>query len=243
MSGYVRPPLGQRSPSMVVLGPTSGVEVRHLACLAAMTSVVAIVATMSLDPAAARPIRGTDGPDVLVGTRHSDRIDARAGDDTVRSGRGSDVALGGAGDDVMKLGPGGGMTPSGQFFDQAYGGTGADKIFGGAGPDAIYDEGGNDVLRGSSGNDALTDGLGRDSIYGGTGDDRVNLGRGRNVVYMGRGDDEVFASGAVGQADVIDCGPGNDTLNYDHHRDHADVVTGCEGIFVINRTARNPNQD
>ncbi|MCW2767806.1 MAG: calcium-binding protein [Nocardioides sp.] len=88
----------------------------------------------------------------------------------------------------------------------------------------------------------MTDVRGLDLIYAGTGDDQAHLGPGRDVVHMGRGDDTVFAASTMGQEDAIDCGPGNDTLNYDRHRDDADTVTGCERVFVMGRTARNPTK-
>jgi Ca2+-binding RTX toxin-like protein len=96
-------------------------------------------------------LRGTAGPDLLVGTPGNDVIYGLGGADRI-NGRG--------GHDVI------------------YGGNGADRIAGGAGNDVLIGGGDRDVLRGNSGNDRLRgrDGL-PDAMFGGRGIDRVRFDR------------------------------------------------------------------
>ncbi|HTE60729.1 MAG TPA: hypothetical protein VK631_10300, partial [Solirubrobacteraceae bacterium] len=66
-------------------------------------------------------------------------------------------------------------------------------------------------------------GLGSDIIEGGAGDD-VLLGEGgADQIYGGDGNDTITSRG--GLADLVDCGPGIDTLNYDA-LDH--ISSTCE---------------
>ncbi len=89
-------------------------------------------------------LRGTAGPDVIVGTDQSDRVLAGGGDDLV-------CALGGA--------------------DIAFGGPGADRLLGGDGPDRLSGNNGRDTLTGGAGNDRLTGGTQADRFDGGPGRD------------------------------------------------------------------------
>ena len=89
-------------------------------------------------------IRGSDGPDSLVGTAVADVIDGAGGDDFIR-GRG--------GDDVI------------------CGGSGSDLIEGEAGDDAAFGEAGNDRLEGGKEADLLDGGIGSDRCFGGEGRD------------------------------------------------------------------------
>lgn len=64
--------------------------------------------------------RGGDGPDLLVGTAHGDRIYGRAGSDTIYGKGGGDKLVGGTGGDLLR------------------GGRGKDKLVGGPGDDTVY---------------------------------------------------------------------------------------------------------
>lgn len=89
-------------------------------------------------------LRGTAGPDVMVGTPQADRVLTAAGDDVV-------CALAGA--------------------DTAFGALGADRLFGNEGPDRLWGGDGRDVLDGGYGNDRLTGGTSADRFVGGPGTD------------------------------------------------------------------------
>ncbi|UZN03663.1 calcium-binding protein [Cellulomonas sp. S1-8] len=101
------------------------------------------------DTAPGRPctIRGTDGPDDLVGTRRADVICAGDGDDRVRGLGGDDVLIGGEGDDTLLGGDGhdllqGGwgddVLDNGRDSGRAEGGQGDDRFVTGAAPDGAH---------------------------------------------------------------------------------------------------------
>lgn len=89
-------------------------------------------------------IVGTQGDDVIRGTRRTDVIVARGGDDVVRGGGGADYLCLGTGDDVAAGGPG---------ADLVMGGRGADRLTGGAGHDLIGGGPGRDTAAGGAGRD------------------------------------------------------------------------------------------
>jgi hypothetical protein len=92
-------------------------------------------------------VRGTSGPDVLVGTWGRDLICGFGGADTIRGLRGADTIFGGRGaDDLL-----GGDGP-----DVVVGGPGNDRLEGGNGDDLV------NVRDGTSGNDAAGGGSGSD---------------------------------------------------------------------------------
>lgn len=143
---------------------------------------------LSSRPTFTRPCAttGTDGKDVIAGTRWDDRIFGLAGNDTINAGEERDLAWGGLGD------------------DRIHGNTGNDGIDGGWGNDTLFGDAGNDTLVGGSGNDMLDGGAGSDNLYGGQGVD---------VLRGGPGDDRIFARD--GQRDVITCGAGRDVAYAD----------------------------
>ena len=80
-------------------------------------------------------IIGTDGDDVIIGSRFNDQIDARGGNDCVFGGDGNDQILGGPGND---------------------------DVFGQRGNDQLIGDGGNDELDGGQGTDACAGDEGSD---------------------------------------------------------------------------------
>lgn len=82
--------------------------------------------------ATAASVRGSAGPDVIVGTPQADIVNAGRGDDVVRGAAGNDTLNGGPGRDVLT------------------GGTGRDVLIGGAGADTINCAGEPDVVYGDS---------------------------------------------------------------------------------------------
>ena len=104
-----------------------------------------------------------------------------------------------------------------------------DEITGSAGEDIILGEGGNDTVFGLEGNDGIKGGTGDDEVYGEDGNDKVKGSQGRDKVSGGPGDD-VVRGGTHGKTndgvrDVLDCGPGMDTVYYVRGQDE---IKDCE---------------
>jgi Ca2+-binding RTX toxin-like protein len=104
------------------------------------------------------------------------------------------------------------------------GSAGADKLLGGEGSDLLRGLGGRDQLSGGPGDDCLHGGADRDRLHGGQGDDLLAGGRERDRVQAGQGDDVVHAR--HGRADLVDCGPGDDTVTVGRK----DITRNCEHI-------------
>ena len=96
------------------------------------------------------------------------------------------------------------------------GGTGDDNIRGTNRADALSGGTGDDVLRGLGGPDTLSGGPGEDDIYGGSGRDNISGGTGKDFINDGND----------GVKDVIDCGPGTDTVV----ADRVDDLEDCERV-------------
>jgi Ca2+-binding RTX toxin-like protein len=178
-------------------------------------------------------IRGTGQADVIDGATGDDRIGARSGPDTVTGGDGLDRIWGGRG------------------ADRLFGGLGDDRLWGGHGNDQSWGEDGNDLMGGAAGNDRQWGGAGNDTIYAARGNDetwgeagddqlwamaRVDV-RGRNdtrgdVLHGGEGNDTFRVRD--GEADVVDCGPGVDTV----YADFKDVLANPAECEVVNRARR-----
>ncbi|HXR61086.1 MAG TPA: calcium-binding protein, partial [Solirubrobacterales bacterium] len=134
-----------------------------------------------------RTIRGSRGPDVIVGGRGANTIFGRGGNDVICGGPGRDRIFGERGNDTID---------GKHDADLVRGGRGSDEVDGGAG---------RDWVRGDSGNDAVRGGPGvRDDVEGGLGDDEVDGGRGAFDMLLG----------GIGR-DRIDGGPGvHDIVSY-----------------------------
>jgi len=111
--------------------------------------------------------------------------------------------------------------------------TGTDKaewISGLGGGDRINGGGGDDLIEGGKGSDELGDGIGQDTLYGGSGQDNL-IGQGgdtsRDRFIAGSGDDLIQPADEPAIEDIINCGPGTDTV----YADKADVVNAnCERV-------------
>jgi hypothetical protein len=104
-------------------------------------------------------IRGTPGPDRLVGTTGDDQICGRGGNDRISGLAGDDSISGAGGNDLLEGGPGADDIDGGSGDDSALGGRGADRIYGGPGADVClssFDEtAGNDLIVGGPGADGF----------------------------------------------------------------------------------------
>lgn len=90
------------------------------------------------------------------------------------------------------------------------------QVDGGTGDDELKGTDRGDVLTGGAGTDKLEAYGGEDRIDGGDGDDTVNGGTGRDNVLGGAGNDHVSGDGFESPfADVVDGGPGVDTMDAD----------------------------
>jgi hypothetical protein len=99
-----------------------------------------------------------------------------------------------------------------------------DRLNGTSSSDRIRGGRGSDRIKGRRGGDCLVGGRGRDRIRGGRGDDFIRGGAGRDRIRGGAGDDVVRAR--RGGHDMINCGPGRDTV----YTGRIDRVRHCEVI-------------
>jgi Ca2+-binding RTX toxin-like protein len=103
----------------------------------------------------------------------------------------------------------------------------------------LVGNGGDDVLTGNNAEETIDGGPGNDRLEGGYNNDTIGGGPGRDTIY---GDDTSSQCGYIqsctvpfgndtidaqdGEADVVDCGVGDDTAKVDA----IDVVSGCEHV-------------
>jgi len=156
-------------------------------------------------------IQGAEGSaydDILIGNELSNRLDGRAGNDSLDGGAGFDWAEynnspAGVTVDLSSLaasndGWGGNDRLVG--IEAIQGSTFADTISGDTAANQLDGLDGNDTLSGADGNDTLNGGLGNDSLDGGTGDDVVSGNDGDDIIKGGQGRDYLLG------------GAGNDSL-------------------------------
>jgi Ca2+-binding RTX toxin-like protein len=182
--------------------------------ISASLVVVAMVSVTAL-PVFADTIRGTSGDDDLVGTDGDDIIRGRGGDDRLTGLGGKDRLAGQGGRDLLRGRYGRDVLRGGEQRDTLFGGSGRDRVAGGPGRDGLYGEGPGDVLLGQRGDDVV-------SVEWPPG-----KGAGKDLIKTGRGDDYVFLV-FDGLADVIDCGPGEDNVEWLGSDDPHDTFTNCE---------------
>jgi len=102
------------------------------------------------------------------------------------------------------------------------GGDGADWLRGYDGADTLLGGPGNDKLEGSTGNDVLDGGDGDDELSGAEGSDRLLGGAGNDLLHP---DDHEAPA-----ADVVDGGPGVDTIDGDYSDRGRSVSAGPAGL-------------
>ncbi len=131
---------------------------------------------------------GSDGNDILVGSRRDDRISGGDGDDGLLGRAGEDRLSGGRGDDAIFGGRGRDLIEGGAGYDRLFGGRDADNLRGGTGDDRLSGGRGNDLLHGGGGDDKLLGGSGHDVLIGDAGNDTLNGGSGFDTVRYSEGD-------------------------------------------------------
>jgi hypothetical protein len=84
---------------------------------------------------------------------------------------------------------------------------------GGVGNDQLDGYQGSETMLGGDGDDTLEGNLGDDHLFGGAGNDTVDGGDDADEVRGGDGDDVVAGGGRPAFSDIVDGGPGRDTLS------------------------------
>src|SRR4051794_11627997 len=195
-------------------GAWKGIDLFRKGLIGALAlAVLLTAATVAL----AEHIRGTNGPDVLIGTPRADNIDGLGGNDTITGQGGKDKIDGGDGDDHVngdRACPDEKTTKSSPYYCIP-GEDDDDHIDGGKGNDHLNGNGGDDHIHGDDGDDHLR---------GGKDDDRIKGGDGRDTIEGNSGDDHIFARD--GRSDDIDCGLGYDKVV----ADRSDVLSRCEKV-------------
>lgn len=107
-----------------------------------------------------------------------------------------------------------------------FGDDGNNAITGTSQADLIKGFGGADILSGAGGDDRVEGGAGRDDVGGNQGNDTLIGGSGKDVFTAGIGDD--FLEARDGIRDIVDCGPGFDTVKADIGVDSVD--SDCESV-------------
>ncbi len=98
--------------------------------------------------------------------------------------------------------------------DSLSGTAGNDSIDGLGGNDTLTVSGGTDTLFGNGGNDSLLGGAGNDRLRGGSGADTLNGGGGNDRITGGDGAGDIFqfGPGPIGNDEITDFTPGEDTI-------------------------------
>ena len=136
-----------------------------------------------------------------IGNDLANAITGNAGANLLVGGAGADTLAGGGGDDVLFGGEGNDRLNGEAGIDYLAGGTGDDTLDGGAGPDTLYGEAGNDLLIG--GPDFATD-----------------------ILAGGAGNDTLDGASGLGDQDLLEGGPGDDTYRVDLPGDRITEAAG-----------------
>jgi uncharacterized repeat protein (TIGR01451 family) len=171
-------------------------------------------------------ITGSNGGDVLVGTRRRDVICGLDGVDRLIGRGGNDALWGGSADGVLDGGPGNDRLLGGRSEDNLDGGPGADIGWGGYGRDILRGGAGRDVLHGGErGRPDPEEADEPDRLYGGPGSDIIDGTKGGNdALFGGTGDDLLLARDGFRDSGL--CGRGRDRLV----ADRIDRFVGCERV-------------
>jgi Ca2+-binding RTX toxin-like protein len=157
-------------------------------------------------------ITGTPGADTIFALGGNDAVNAAAGNDDVDGGTGADDIRGGSGSDAVMYGNRAGAVSVSldEVANDGEAGEGdnvhsdVENVYGGAGGDRLTGNGKANLLDGAGGDDVIFGGTGADRIYGGDGADVI--------------------TSFDGTKDVVDCGPGSDTVT----ADRIELLIACE---------------
>ncbi|MCA9137526.1 MAG: hypothetical protein KDB00_12230 [Planctomycetales bacterium] len=190
------------------------------------------------DDGANDTIRGGDGDDQIWGGYGDDSLDGGSGNDRIVGEWGDDAINGGDDDDLILAGHGNDSVDGGAGNDRIEAGHGNDTVTGGSGNDVVLGQQGDDSIRGGADDDDLRGGPGLDWIDGEAGNDLIDAGSGVGQHLFGGPGDDVITGSSDGASidpdffdttffgDVIDAGPGNDTV---YGLGGADLIRGGDG--------------
>jgi Ca2+-binding RTX toxin-like protein len=209
------------------------------------TLLAAALAALALVPGAASAATvARDGSGALVytanagATNHVDvqQLNAQTGDITFYTGGGDTITTIAAGCAQSDIWPGEVVTCTAASAVRVDLGDGNDRgvvsdgvsvpvtIAGGPGSDVLDDGPQPNTLDGGPGDDKLNGGPGDDVLLGGDGDDDLQGKAGRDRLDGGAGDDLLHPDGYEdASADVVDGGPGRDTVDGDYSSRFSDV--------------------
>ncbi len=170
---------------------------------------------------------GGDGGDKLFGGGGNDHLIGGNGNDNIHGGPGADILNGGPGRDKLFGGNGNDRLVGGNGDDSIYGGNGDDILHGNIGRDKLFAGSGNDTVHGGYGRDLafLGDGddlwldtvqsgpLGSDTVQGGSGNDTIQSSGGDAILTGGSGADMFVFLEAVGDREITDFEPTEDSLH------------------------------
>ena len=128
-----------------------------------------------------------------------------SGNDDIYDSKGSDEIHAHGGYDLVNSGY--------RILNSATAKSGYDRIYGEGGPDDVWVWDG--VSHGRP--------MGPDTVYGGKGNDWVISYPGKNTIFGGPDNDRIWAANGV--RDVINCGAGNDRVEYN---EGVDKIKHCE---------------
>jgi len=211
-----------------LIGDFANGRIRRVSAEGTIRTIAGMPAPDICPKATYNGIQGGPGDDVLRGDELRDLIRSETGDDVLAGRGGDDCIDAGLDDDVVKGGEG---------DDAIDAENGRDRVFGGPGDDAIDGQGDRDTLRGEEGDDRLYGGFADDHLVGGKGDDLLDGNTGADRFEGEGGDDYIDAmynerESSRPVVDVIDCGPGNDTVKantYDRIKRNCEVIKGAAG--------------
>jgi Ca2+-binding RTX toxin-like protein len=179
-------------------------------------------------------LKGTPGPDWLVGTRFDDSLAGLDGGDIIIAYHGNDLLQGNSGLDILHGREGNDTLEGGEGDDDLYGGKGNDNLLGGDGSDDLYGEEDNDSLKGGAGADNLQGSFGNDELDGGAGRDAMSGGEGDDTYVLRAGDGGTWAT-----PDVISegLGQGFDTIRIEGLTPEDVQLTASPAQFAYLRIA------
>lgn len=186
-------------------------------------------------------INGTSAPDRLTGTLGSDVLRGLGGDDTLSGLVGNDTLDGGAGTDSMAGGRGNDIYIVDRASDRAIerAGEGIDLVrasvsyvLGSNLENLTLTGTGNISGTGNALGNVITGNAGRNTLDGRGGDDVLSGGAGLDLLFGGIGNDRLVPGPGNGVRDVIDGGPGVDTIDYSDARAGVMVALTVGGAMV-----------
>ncbi|HET7416387.1 MAG TPA: calcium-binding protein [Solirubrobacterales bacterium] len=182
-----------------------------------------------------RTIRGSRGPDVIVGGSGANTIFGGGGNDVVCGGPGRDRIFGGRGNDAIEGEDDG---------DLLRGDRGSDELDGGGGRDRVRGGSGNDLLRGGPADrDDLEGGPGDDRLDGGGGDfDLLFGGIGRDRVDGGPGHHDIASYRDAGGPISVDLGSGTVSGAEEELLSGIEDVMGGTGDDLLATSEAGPNR-